>query len=625
MELVKRLSTLFLACAGAVLLNAASSPAEQELPSAERAKARDAVARALPLIQRSGQMWLDRSSCTSCHHQSLGFLALQVSKDNGFPIDEAALASQVAESNKRRFKYTGPMYELAGAINGVSGHGYQVLGLAALRTPPNDFTDAAGFYLTAMQSQKGHWPSGSHRPPIEDSAFTLTATSIRALTVYPWGDQSKATIRRARNWLISAEPRTAEERAMKLFGLVWSGASSDQISKARKAILSQQGPNGGWSQVRGLPADSYATGQALIALKASGDFSANSEAFTRGARFLISSQQEDGSWRVPTRRVVSGLPYFETGFPHGIDQFISMAGTNWATMALAVYATDGNVSALTNTKPAARDAKAIAVAQAEADEPLFQAIFDGDLEDVRTALKNGANPNAESIHGATPLILAVRNPEIVKLLLAAGADPNRTSRSGSTPLAMAAATYGGLPSMKALLAAKSDPNKGKAAETESPLAAATRTHHIDRLKLLLEQGATSIQNAFFIAYAIEDLSAVELLLTKGADVNKENEEYGGNAVNDAVINRNPELVKLLLSHGANPNVIDKEGFSALQVAALGDPDDSKIVSLLLDAGADIDYESKEHPKALLLATNKGNKASAALIREAGERKAAAKP
>lgn len=621
MELVKRLTIPLLALAGTILGVAAPASSQPTTSvSKDQANARAAVVRALPLIQSAGQSWLDRSTCTSCHHQSLGFLAAQVSKDNGFKIDEAALASQVAESNKRRFKYTEPMYQLAGAINGVSGHGYQLLALAAMQSPPNDFTDAAGFFLTAMQSEKGHWPSSSHRPPIEDSAFTLTATSIRALKVYPWANQSEQTVRRARGWLLKAKPRSAEDRAMKLLGLVWSKASADDIRRARNAILAQQEPDGGWSQMPGLPSDSYATGQALVALKAAGEFPARSPAFARGARFLVSTQQQDGSWRVPTRRVVSGLPYFETGFPHGVDQFISTAGTCWATMALAVYATDGHVDALISTKPAAREHEPAPMAVVPADEPVFQAILHGTVQQLQSALKSGANPNTASTKGVSPLMLAVRNPEMVKVLLTAGADPNVASPDGSTALAMAAATHGALPSMKLLLAAKADPNKGKAAECNSPLAAATRTYQTDRLRLLLEGGANSIQDAFSIAYALEDVSAIELLIAKGADVNKENEEYGGNAVNDAVINRNASLVKLLLSHGVSPNVIDKEGFSALQVAALGDPQDSKIVALLLDAGADVNYESKEHPKALGLALAKGNRVSAALIKAATDRR-----
>jgi hypothetical protein len=29
-------------------------------------------------------------------------------------------------------------------------------------------------------------------------------------------------------------------------------------------------------------------------------------------------------------------PYFDAGFPHGFDQWISAAGSSWATMALAL-------------------------------------------------------------------------------------------------------------------------------------------------------------------------------------------------------------------------------------------------------------------------------------------------
>jgi hypothetical protein len=35
-----------------------------------------------------------------------------------------------------------------------------------------------------------------------------------------------------------------------------------------------------------------------------------------------------------TSRSTPVQPYFESGFPHGKDQFISIAASNWATMAL---------------------------------------------------------------------------------------------------------------------------------------------------------------------------------------------------------------------------------------------------------------------------------------------------
>jgi hypothetical protein len=35
------------------------------------------------------------------------------------------------------------------------------------------------------------------------------------------------------------------------------------------------------------------------------------------------------------KRAAAVQPHLETGFPHGKDQFISVAGTAWATAALA--------------------------------------------------------------------------------------------------------------------------------------------------------------------------------------------------------------------------------------------------------------------------------------------------
>jgi hypothetical protein len=56
--------------------------------------------------------------------------------------------------------------------------------------------------------------------------------------------------------------------------------------------------------------------------------------YQQGVRFLLKTQREDGSWYVRTRAIPL-QPYFDSEFPHGRDQFISAAATNWATMALA--------------------------------------------------------------------------------------------------------------------------------------------------------------------------------------------------------------------------------------------------------------------------------------------------
>jgi hypothetical protein len=59
----------------------------------------------------------------------------------------------------------------------------------------------------------------------------------------------------------------------------------------------------------------------------------------RGAAFLLRTQHEDGSWHVKSR-ALKVQPYFESGFPHGHDQWISQAGTAWAAIALTRTALD---------------------------------------------------------------------------------------------------------------------------------------------------------------------------------------------------------------------------------------------------------------------------------------------
>ena len=88
----------------------------------------------------------------------------------------------------------------------------------------------------------------------------------------------------------------------------------------------------------------------------------------------------------------------------------------------------------------------------------------------------------------------------------------------------------------------------------------------------------------------------------------------GTVLNNAVIDHNAEIVQALLKLGANLNVIDKEGFSTLQVAASSDVGDMQIVAMLLAGGADPRHRTKDRPQAHVLAVRKGNGASARLIK-----------
>jgi squalene cyclase len=217
---------------------------------------------------------------------------------------------------------------------------YILVGLATEHYPADAATDAMARFLKNHQRQDGSWIILAHRPPIESSDIEVTSNSMRAMQLYaPAGQRAEyeRAIALASDWLAKAQPRTNEDRAFQLLGLAWARRDRGSIRAAAKALAAGQRSDGGWAQIPSLPSDAYATGQALVALQESGAMSSSDPVYKRGVQYLLNTQLADGSWFVKTR-AMRIQPFFESGFPFGHDQFISAAGTNWATQAL-VFAT----------------------------------------------------------------------------------------------------------------------------------------------------------------------------------------------------------------------------------------------------------------------------------------------
>jgi N-acyl-D-amino-acid deacylase len=129
--------------------------------------------------------------------------------------------------------------------------------------------------------------------------------------------------------------------AWRLRGLVWGGKSKEAVLKARNDLVAIQRADGGWSDLPSMESGAYTTGLAMIALQSSG-LAVSDAAYQRGVRYLLNTQLQDGSWHVRTR-AAGFQPYFDNGFPHGVDQWISAAGTSLATMALTLAAPPASV------------------------------------------------------------------------------------------------------------------------------------------------------------------------------------------------------------------------------------------------------------------------------------------
>jgi ankyrin repeat protein len=311
--------------------SAASAPAPRPADSI-----RGAVARSLPPLQRADVAFLERAGCVSCHNNSLTAMTTAAARAKGLRVDEQIVRSQLRrtaayldENRERGLEHSG----IPGGIDTVS---YILLGLAAERYPSDPITDAWARYVKNNQSPDGRFQCLTLRPPLESSDFQVTAASIRALRAYGPPSQRReyeAAVARAVAWLETATPANTEDHAFKVLGLIWGGGTDAAIQKAARELLPLQRSDGGWGQLAALPSDAYATGQALVALQQSRAVALTDPGYQRGIQFLMRTQLEDGSWYVRTRAPAI-QPYFDSDFPHGPDQFISAAATNWAAMAL---------------------------------------------------------------------------------------------------------------------------------------------------------------------------------------------------------------------------------------------------------------------------------------------------
>jgi hypothetical protein len=295
---------------------------------------KESAEKAIALLQKSGPEFFKVSGCSSCHNQSLPQMAWSIARERGLRIDET-IAQQQAKTVIAMFK---PAQESmatgkANLPNPPISVSYSLLGLAAENYKPDDLTDAMAHLVSLQQRPDGSFPVLPGRPPLEASTFTGTALSLRALQQY--GKHPEGSIERARAWLENAKPQTTEDRVMQLLGLTWGKSRAEHLRAAAKALLAEQRPDGGWTQLAGIETDAYATGQALAALHLSGQVETSDPAYQSGVAYLLRTQFDDGSWLVRSRSNPF-QPYKESGFPHGRHQWISAAGTSWAVMALAL-------------------------------------------------------------------------------------------------------------------------------------------------------------------------------------------------------------------------------------------------------------------------------------------------
>ena len=268
--------------------------------------------------------------------------------------------------------------------------------------------------------------------------------------------------------------------------------------------------------------------------------------------------------------------------------------------------------------------------QPDGTTALHWAVHYNDAETATLLLKAGASPSATNRFGASPLSEAALsgNAELLKLLLDAGADAKALATVDGETVLMSAARSGNIESVRLLLDRGADVNAREKYKGQTALMWAAAERHAPVVKLLLERGAdwkvrsfdretrpprlsaaSSISpiprggfTALMFAAREGDLESARIMLDAGVDINHGDVDKVAPLV-AAIMNKQYTLAKFLVERGADVNIVDAGGRTALYAAIdirnedwtampnrpLEDPLPSlEVVKAIIDRGAKLD-------------------------------------
>ena len=200
-------------------------------------------------------------------------------------------------------------------------------------------------------------------------------------------------------------------------------------------------------------------------------------------------------------------------------------------------------------------------------DDFFALVESGDIAEIEAVIRNGQDLEQENEGGWTPLFMAIRrgDPDVVRLLLRASAKPGHRANGDMTALHYA------------MIA----PVKGRPLE---------KTLEVVNLLLLEDMSLANARNC-------DGTTPLHIAALLYSDREIRNQIQQGD------LKDIPRLLEVLLSAGADPNIKDKEGKTALHEATLGE--DEEVALLLIQSGADVNASNNEGVTPLCFASGMG--------------------
>jgi ankyrin repeat protein len=240
----------------------------------------------------------------------------------------------------------------------------------------------------------------------------------------------------------------------------------------------------------------------------------------------------------------------------------------------------------------------------DANTPLHIAAETGSRPIVQLLIDKGAVINSENNSGETPVMCAFKNNKksIVELLVSSGADTSLNF----------AAYIGDLEKMKSFIESGADINLPDT-DGYTPLQRAAQNGYINIAQLLIENGAMIDSKGAIGRTALHEAckngqkEIVELLLSRKANVNEKTikmfmgrgafrEYWPGDITPLFLATRYPDIVELLISHGAEVNGEKNTGERLVREALIHGA--RRSADLLINNGAEIDMHLAAYAGAL---------------------------
>lgn len=223
------------------------------------------------------------------------------------------------------------------------------------------------------------------------------------------------------------------------------------------------------------------------------------------------------------------------------------------------------------------------------DYNLMIAASKGYSLEIERLIQKGAEINAESDEGVTPLVFAVSNNQtrVVNLLIKYGADVNKITSEFETPL---------------LIAVKNQNEE----IAEALIRSGANIDFSDRYE------ATPLHYASIYGY----FQLVDMLLYYEASIDKKTVE-GTTPLLASIWAGYGDVADLLIQNGANMEARDNEGFTPFLMAVLNG--DTLLMDLLFKKGVDIYATNNSNHNALTLSILAGNNEATAFLVRIGDK------